>query len=77
MTDEAGKISPVIAVEHDEETQPPKTVKSADDAHVFIQEHETIEWTDEEERKLLWKIDIRVILLVWQCSGQNGATCPL
>ncbi|OAL26720.1 hypothetical protein AYO22_04073 [Fonsecaea multimorphosa] len=64
MANSADKIAASI-VEHDEETQlPVKTNKQVDDAHCFVQEHGAIEWTEEEERKVLWKIDLRVIILL-------------
>ncbi|KIX95107.1 uncharacterized protein Z520_09023 [Fonsecaea multimorphosa CBS 102226] len=51
--------------EHDEETQQPvKDNNRVDDAHHFVQENADIEWTEEEERKLLWKIDVRIIVLL-------------
>jgi hypothetical protein len=63
MAELPGKITPVI--EHNEEAQEPvKTTKSADDAYRFVLESDDIEWTEEEERKLLWKIDLRVLVLV-------------
>ncbi|OAP56497.1 hypothetical protein AYL99_09676 [Fonsecaea erecta] len=64
MADLGDKIAASV-VEHDEETQQPvKTSKQVDEAHRFIQEHSEIEWTAEEERKLLWKIDLRVIIML-------------
>ncbi|EXJ53447.1 uncharacterized protein A1O5_13315 [Cladophialophora psammophila CBS 110553] len=64
MADSADKIAASI-VEHDEETQQPvKNNRQVDDAHRFVQEHSAIEWTEEEERKVLWKIDIRIIILL-------------
>ncbi|KIW93704.1 uncharacterized protein Z519_05018 [Cladophialophora bantiana CBS 173.52] len=64
MADSADKIATSV-VEHDEETQQPvKNNKQVDDAHRFVQVHSAIEWTEEEERKVLWKIDIRIIILL-------------
>lgn len=52
-------------VEHDEESvQELKTGHAVDDALQFVREHDEIDWTPEEERKILWKIDIRIIVLV-------------
>ena len=35
-----------------------------DDAKTFLDEREQISWTDEEERKLVRKIDMRLVPLV-------------
>jgi ACS family allantoate permease-like MFS transporter len=39
-------------------------VKGVDDALLFTIERQHITWTAEEERRLLWKIDLRLIPLV-------------
>jgi MFS transporter, ACS family, DAL5 transporter family protein len=39
-------------------------VNGVDDALLFTVDREPISWTAEEERKLLWKIDLRLIPLV-------------
>ena len=41
-------------------------VKGVDDALIFTVDREPITWTAEEERRLLWKIDLRLIPLVRQ-----------
>jgi ACS family allantoate permease-like MFS transporter len=43
-----------------------KTVnsKGVDDALMFTVDREPITWTAEQERRLLWKIDLRLIPLV-------------
>jgi len=61
MADAQDKVATVV--EHDKERQEPvKAVKGVDEAHNFIREHDAIEWTPEEERMLLWKIDICLII---------------
>jgi ACS family allantoate permease-like MFS transporter len=42
----------------------PANVKGVDDALLFTVDRDPITWTAEEERKLLWKIDLRLIPLV-------------
>lgn len=39
-------------------------LKGVDDAFRFTADRAPISWTAEEERKLLWKIDLRLIPLV-------------
>jgi MFS transporter, ACS family, allantoate permease len=44
--------------------QEKKLASSADDALAFAVESGRITWTPEEERKLLWKIDLRLLPLM-------------
>lgn len=44
--------------------QEKKLASSADDALAFAVENGRITWTTEEERKLLWKIDLRLLPLM-------------
>lgn len=39
-------------------------IRGVDDALVYAIESEQLTWTPEEERRLLWKIDLRLIPLV-------------
>jgi ACS family allantoate permease-like MFS transporter len=49
-------------------------VKGVDDALMFTVNREPIIWTAEEERKLLWKIDLRLIPLL--CRTTFKLTIP-
>ncbi|OQV01840.1 hypothetical protein CLAIMM_07131 [Cladophialophora immunda] len=64
MVNSADKIAASV-VEHDEETQEPiKFNKQVDDAHRFVEQHSAIEWTEEEEKRILRKIDFRIIVML-------------
>jgi hypothetical protein len=54
-------VAPSQNFDYDEK---PINVKGVDDALLFTVDREPITWTNEEERKLLWKIDLRLIPLV-------------
>lgn len=53
----------VIATQN-EDGEAQKLRNDVDDAKTFLDEREHISWTDEEERKLVRKIDMRLVPLV-------------
>lgn len=53
----------VIATQN-EDGEAQKLRNDVDDAKTFLDEREQISWTDEEERRLVRKIDMRLVPLV-------------
>jgi hypothetical protein len=64
--DEDGSVEQVdtIQIQNFEFGEKRVNLKGVDDALMFTVDREPITWTAEEERKLLWKIDLRLIPLV-------------
>lgn len=65
MTDES-KVDVEPCVSREEAVQPAgeKDFKGLDDASKFLAGREEITWTEEEERRVLWKIDRWLLPLV-------------
>jgi hypothetical protein len=59
---------PSVSETHFDPTLEKLNVKQGDDALQFTIENGSIHWTKEEERAILWKIDLRLVPLVGKLS---------